>query len=1028
MSEPPVEMAVVVFGALAILSVAVLSVCYLASAMHAARQRAVRAVRLIRDGHKQLQLLPDRLWDELSNTARTWVAERFQYRLRSEPIETLKRMGITNVRWSALRSAGYQSLADLHGISAMRLQSLPGVGPTTAGRVAAATTEIVRTLHADPVALPSAQLSEPNAASLIQRVTAWIRAKEIDPAPAVRAVEATSARLDGVRRRTGFVAWLGKLLGRDGSDAIAEADALTADAEALLAAPEFQALAKSIADIEREVQAPPVVTDLVARYHVQRAACLAALERAFGKPANDARSAATAGTAATSGKRPPVPPARPSAEPVRMRTGAPAPRGYSIPSPSVVRVGPATISVTVSVIGKDDRAPDDARWHGAGEAAQVSGYAIPGGLLYVGRHLASITPYRGPDPALINPGLPVDMHDIDWAGERMTYWPCYSEVAPQCRGAYLRWLGDGRKHPNAYIGYVFLFFYGLERRLLHDGARASLPLGEREAILAEVERLLTIYGAQPSFRRYASEFLAVSRIQAGNTRLSDAPPPVIEPGHEMPLSVRTGLGELVRAGRPLPAEWALAWVRSHPETRWRTPAQRCGPQLERLFAIRYADRYGEGMVVKANRTPVTARYRPASASFGGTIGVPLANMPDVAILGAPLQKLRELAYSCVDDLEPYSRAIGRDSAARDTLAVMALLPKEIASGGTSAAGERLLGFVRSHLDTNPSAVVPARTLFEHAGIAEPWSRAHALSVAQWLQKAGYGVEPDIRFGSRLPKPTERLVIFRTADGTSSPTPAYNAAVALLNMAVMVAQADGAVDADEKARLTSRLQEAMHLDDAERERLAAHLQWLLATRTSLADVKKKAGHLEPARRDAVASFLVSVAAADGRLDRKEIEVLGRLYGVLGIEGDRLYTDLHGLGVPEATARPSRAADAFTLDRARVEAKLAESAAVSALLQDIFTSDEGTTPSLAAPLTNLALVGGFDAAHSGLLRELAMRESWSRAELEATAATLGILPDGALDVINERAYDVCGEPVIEGEDILILNQEVLKELMA
>lgn len=1031
------DLVVLLIITLPLAAVAVLWLCYLTSLLYAARQRSIRAVDAIRADHRRLSALPNRLSADLQGFARIWSADRFLARLRAIPIEDLKRTGITNVRWAALRSAGFHSLGDVQLVTAARLQSLPGVGPTTAGRVVAATAELVQTLRAEPAPLPSADLSEPHAAPLVQRATACIRAQGLDPTPVLQAVEATSSRLQLVRNTTGFLAWLGTLFGASRSEVIAQADALTTDAQAVRATPAFQSVMETVFDIESGVQAPPMLADLVARYAKYHAAYVAVLERALAdvRSTSDRQAASTATTMARAEPRAaslvqaasePVK-MQAAAEPVKVPTGAAVSRGYSIPTAPAVRSGPATITITISGAAQR-RVADDARWYGPGERARIAGYDVAGGLLYVGRHLASIAPYRGPDPALINPDLPVEKQRVDWNGEQMPYWPSYTDVAPVCRGAYLRWLAEGRKHPTVGIGYVFLFFYGIERRLLHDGSREPLSASEREAILVEVERLLSIYGAQSSFRRYASEFVTLARLQGGSTKLSSAPPPVIEPGTELPLSIRLGLAELVSAGRAIPSEWALAWVRSHPETRWRTPAQRCQPELERLFAIRYRERYGEGMVVKPNRTRLTGAYRPASASFGDAVGVPLGDLPDVTVLSAPVHKLRELTYGCIEDLEPYSRAIGRDPAARERLAAVALLPKELVGAGISAAGDRLLTFVRSCLEKAPSAVVSAGALQQQAGITEPWSRAHALSVAQWLQMAGYGIEPDVRFGSRLPKPTDQVVLFRVPEGTRTPTPAYNGAVALLNMAVLVAQSDGAVDRDEEARLTSRVQEAMHLEDAERARLAAHLQWLLATGANLASSKKRAEHLEPSHRDAVAAFLVGVAAADGRLDPKEVDVLGRLYALLGLDRDRLFADLHSLGVPEPAAKQQRAAEAFTLDRARIEAKLKESAAVSALLQDIFAEDEPAQPAPVAASAGALLVKGFDPVHSALLHELAIRDSWTRDELEGSAARLGVLPDGALDVINERAYDLCGEPAIEGDDPLIVNRQVLKELMA
>src|SRR6266487_2973724 len=69
------------------------------------------------------------------------------------------------------------------------------------------------------------------------------------------------------------------------------------------------------------------------------------------------------------------------------------------------------------------RRADDARWFAPGETTTIAGYAIPGGFLYVGRHLNAVNELRAVEPALINPELPVAPSSVDWSGEAMTYWP-----------------------------------------------------------------------------------------------------------------------------------------------------------------------------------------------------------------------------------------------------------------------------------------------------------------------------------------------------------------------------------------------------------------------------------------------------------------------------------------------------------------------------------------------------------------------------------------------------------------------------
>ncbi|MFA5788115.1 MAG: TerB N-terminal domain-containing protein, partial [Actinomycetota bacterium] len=274
----------------------------------------------------------------------------------------------------------------------------------------------------------------------------------------------------------------------------------------------------------------------------------------------------------------------------------------------------------------------------------IAGHAVEGGLIYVGRNLPSVSSWRGVEPALIDPRLRVDNRRPDLGGEGLRYWPSYSEIPPASRAAYLGWLADGRRNPVTPAGYVFLFFYGLERRLLADAITSPTIWDEASFICAEVERLLGIYGGNASFRSYASRFLdTVAAVRSGSGRMYDQPPPAPATSWEIPTGLKIGLAQLALDARPVPAHWALAWVRAHPEARLRTPARRCPEKFASLFAIRYRERFGEGLVIKPNKAKLVEYYRPASASFGGQVRVPLGELPDIAALSAPVRKFVEIA-------------------------------------------------------------------------------------------------------------------------------------------------------------------------------------------------------------------------------------------------------------------------------------------------------------------------------------------------------------------------------------------------
>ena len=79
------------------------------------------------------------------------------------------------------------------------------------------------------------------------------------------------------------------------------------------------------------------------------------------------------------------------------------------------------------------------------------------------------------------------------------------------------------------------------------------------------------------------------------------------------------------------------------------------------------------------------------------------------------------------------------------------------------------------------------------------------------------------------------------------------------------------------------------------------------------------------------------------------------------------------------------------------------------------------------TSGSALDGLDSLHAELVRYLAQRRIWSREEFEQTAGELGLMPAGAIETINDAAFERCDEPLLEGDDPLEVNDEALKELL-
>jgi hypothetical protein len=159
---------------------------------------------------------------------------------------------------------------------------------------------------------------------------------------------------------------------------------------------------------------------------------------------------------------------------------------------------------------------------GTNDSVTVAGFRIPG-LVYCGRNLRAINGYDV-EPALIDPSQAVAQSTAGFNPDSIPYWPSYSSIEPAARLAYLKWHASGRSAADAAISFVFLYFYGLERRVLYDYGSTTERGEEYRLILDEVRRLLSIYGGNSSFRRYASVFLEMAE-SVHLTVDTDGPPP-----------------------------------------------------------------------------------------------------------------------------------------------------------------------------------------------------------------------------------------------------------------------------------------------------------------------------------------------------------------------------------------------------------------------------------------------------------------------------------------------------------------------
>lgn len=744
----------------------------------------------------------------------------------------------------------------------------------------------------------------------------------------------------------------------------------------------------------------------------------------------------------------------------RTSTNAPAYRSRPTPAPQYKQPHGYDSSVSMRVtIEPLDRLPEraqslenirragDKAWVPNGRSIQVADIMISGGLIFVGKDLPARDGWRT-ENCLIRLDRQVSSSVADFEGHGMPYWPNYGEIAPECRRAYLLWLAGERADPGAYVGYVFLYFYGLERRFFLERAKA-----DAEDIIGEVKRLRDIYGHNRSFHRYATAFLNAATI----LEHGDDPSTIIAPDMRAIETagsnlVAVALGTYAANDTPIPADWMVAWYLSHPETRLRTAARRVPALFARHLKDRWLEKYPDGYpssrLGKKSRQ-LSLAYHAASSTFRVDLLGGESKLPDVTHLKRPINEIGQLAEKLTDELDAFSRYLGRNLEKRESFMALALLPAAIARSEIQIAHPGLLARLQDLAEKDEA--VSLKFLVELVEADDRYTPAAIRKLADALSMVGIGFVPDPRFSFLKAAAEDEVHLFSlpTSEGTvGKADDAYKVSLLVLSIGALVALADGVVADEERRTLNAIVDQMEGISSDARARLKANVNWMLSNGLSWAKLRKRVAEADVVTKEVLAQLAIKIAAVDGHIDPSEVSQLEKLYTVLDLPADQLYSDIHKLPVsapPQSGAKgTAHAANAPRqhptstnkgssgiegLDQKRIQAVIADTHAVSDLLSEIFVSEEeeAEAPQPSSERALSARYDGLTIGHEEFLTELLSRPRWTGEEFARLASQFDLMPNGVLEEMNEWSLDTYDDLILEEDgDKIRINEQLAAEL--
>lgn len=655
---------------------------------------------------------------------------------------------------------------------------------------------------------------------------------------------------------------------------------------------------------------------------------------------------------------------------------------------------------------------------------QIGSFKITRGLFYFGKYLPKYEQRYEQENCLVNPS-----HQIanvgDTFGETMSYWPSYEYMSPSARHSYLAWLASDRSNPDTYIGYVFLYFYGLERRLMLDDESTDF-----DVVADEVHRLLKIYGSNHSFRRYASDLLAVVQIKSG--RNFDSGSLALQTnGYEVPIGIKISLGMRVKDALPFEPELLLRFAMSHPETRVRTPAKRAMRELELLYAQEISSLFPKGYILKPGRTKsLKKRYQACSGTFSCDIDIGGGQIPDVSDRAEPLTTARNVLEKCTAALDDYSRALGRITDQKPNLLATSKLPDEIRRQVSLAIPDQPLDLIEAlALKHEPITIKAlAETVGIEVGSKVSKSKLRELSVA--CASFGFGISCDPGFMFKTSDLMDEILIFSQISNTSSEaSSAYRARQLSVMLSMIVAFADGYFHQTEHVLLIEQIERDVQLDEDERSRLKAEITLAEQNPSRLDDWLKRLKDIPEASKNAVAEELIATASADGSLHAEEVRKLELIFKRMGISSDDLYAQLHDGTLKNVLSARKPTSDVGNaprkgIDLNRLQRIRAETTITTNVLSDIFEEEITEDNFLPAEAEQKSDVfEGLEHRYGTLLSELSQKSSWSATDFDLLIRQAGMLPGAAKEAINEWGLDTFDELIIEGADPLLVNIQVV-----
>ena len=683
--------------------------------------------------------------------------------------------------------------------------------------------------------------------------------------------------------------------------------------------------------------------------------------------------------------------------PTDTLAGQPAHDGYRLPAPASIRL----------------------QWVPPGKALKFAGATIPGPL-YFGRPADG----QEAEPSAIDLDQQVAAVGDCFRVSR-ALWASYRTLTPAERRGYIDWMAGGREHPDVDMRLVYMYLYGIERRLVVDLAKDEAVRAELPAIETELLRLRDLYADRDKTVQTAVDGLLYWVHQPGApASLHKSKDLVFRRIYGLRVYTEVAVGQAVHARHPLSSKLVLAWLLESGASYIPADCKPYRAQFDALFDDLFTAVYPAGMHVQPPPGHYELQYRPASPGLTGhpLTSRPLADAADTTKMAEPLQLVKSIFKAAQSEIERYAKLMARcNEGGFVRLDELQSLPMRLWPDTRKASLRNMVERV-----SQGAVAMRAADVLSAIHPETKFSKASAQIVLSILQNMGLTTDPLLVGDARAVKADAWVAVIPTdlVEEESQAAEAYSRAACAITMTVAVAAAAGPLPEPWLTWLDEQIA-VWHEDALAGSALLRARARLIATDPQPISVFKKIG-TEGLDADAIARLAARGACAVGEPAAASVKALEKLYQALGLDPKRVPADLHDA----AAGVVRRGTKDFVLDVSRIAALQQDTERVSKVLSEIFVQEPEPAEPAPAAAALLSPVGdallGLDAKHASFARALLAQAAWTRDAIVQVATSFGLMPDGALERINDACFDQHDMPFSEGDDPIEINPDLLEIL--